>query len=81
MADEPKESWPKGSRMGLKKEDKQDKPRRIPFPAPSDPRKLMPIRCPLPDHDKHSGMPLRFGTIPSPGEAGHYLGVTRTLVC
>lgn len=34
---------------------------RIPFPAASDPKKLMPIRCPLPGHDKHSGMPLQFG--------------------
>ena len=55
--------WPKGAKMA-RKDDKQkaDKPR-LPFPKASEPKKLVPIRCPLPDHDKHSGMPLRFGTV------------------
>ena len=53
--------WPKGKVGGNYEDKKQHKPVRIPFPKASDPKKLMPIRCPLPDHDKHSGMPLRFG--------------------
>lgn len=59
----PEGVWPKGTKKmaGPDKKREEKPPRRIPFPAASDPKKLMPIRCPLPDHDKHSGMPLRFG--------------------
>ena len=62
--DQPEGVWPKGSKIAGH-DKKGDKPRRIPFPSASDPKKLMPIRCPLPDHDKHSGMPLRFGIGPA----------------
>ena len=57
-------AWPRGKKMAGP-EKKQEKPRRVPFPSASDPKKLMPIRCPLPDHDKASGMPLRFGIGPA----------------
>ena len=66
---EPERAWPKGSKIGGGQKDvAKDKGRvnRIPFPAASGhPKKLMPVRCPLAEHDKISGMPLKFGLGPS----------------
>ena len=65
-SDEP--VWPKGSKLGGAKDVGKDKARanRVPFPtASAHPKKLMPVRCPLPEHDQKSGMPLKFGIGPS----------------
>ena len=62
--DRARPAWPRGKNMAAQ-EKKPEKPRRVPFPSASDPKKLMPIRCPLPDHDRASGMPMRFGIGPA----------------